>query len=134
MGALKKIHGIHRLESGEQAFWELGVESSRVRSNAYNKQQEDKERRKPKEGYLDVLDLQEIVRQKNNWNHFEHVFNNPMVGERGGKKYYLDWMKQFNELRRIAAHKNQIRTYTDDDLEFIEWLRTEVSPKIPIPE
>jgi len=129
--ALKKIHGIHRLESGEQAFWELGVESSRVRSNAYNKQQEDKERRKPKEGYLDVLDLQEIVRQKNNWNHFEHVFNNPMVGERGGKKYYLDWIKQFNELRRIAAHKNQIRTYTDDDLEFIEWLRTEVSPKIP---
>ncbi|MYA47651.1 MAG: DGQHR domain-containing protein [Candidatus Dadabacteria bacterium] len=131
---LKKIHGTHRLESGEQAFWELGVESHRVRNNAYNKQQDDKERRKPKEGYLDILDLQEIVKQKNNWDHFEHVFNNPMVGERGGKKYYLDWIREFNELRKIAAHKNQVRTYTDNDLEFIEWLRTEVSPKIPIPE
>ena len=128
---LKKIHGTHRLQSGEQAFWELGVESDRVRRNAYQKQQEDKDRRKPKEGYLDVLDLQEIVRQKNNWDHFEHVFNNPMLNERKGKKYYLDWIKQFNELRRIAAHKNQIRTYTDKDLEFVEWFRTEVSPKIP---
>ncbi len=128
---LKKIHGTHRLQSGEQAFWELGVENDSVRSNAYKKQQEDKERRKPKEGYLDVLDLQEIVKQKNNWDHFEHVFNNPMVNERKGKKYYLDWIRQFNELRRIAAHKNQIRTYTDKDLEFVEWLRTEVSPKIP---
>lgn len=128
---LKKIYGTHRLQSGEQAFWELGVESDRVRSNAYKKQQEDKERRKPKEGYLDVLDLQEIVKQKDNWDHFEHVFNNPMVNERKGKKYYLDWIRQFNELRRIAAHKNQVRTYTEDDLEFVEWLRTEVSPKIP---
>ena len=107
------------------------MESDRVRNNAYKKQQEDKERRKPKEGYLDVLDLMEIVKQKNNWDHFEYVFSNPMEGERKGKKYYLDWMQKFNELRRIAAHKNQVRTYKEEDLEFVEWLRTEVSPKIP---
>ena len=128
---LKQVYGTHRLQSGEQAFWEIGVENDRVRRNAYNKQQEDKERRKTKEGYLDVLDLIEIVKQKNNWDHFEHVFSNPMAGERKGKKYYLDWMQKFNELRRIAAHKNQVRTYKEEDLEFVEWLRTEVSPKIP---
>ena len=63
--------------------------------------------------------------------HFEHVFKNPMPGEKAGQKYYLSWIQSFNELRNIAAHKNQLKTYSDDDLNFVEWLRTEVSPKVP---
>jgi hypothetical protein len=51
--------------------------------------------------------------------------------KRPGQKYYLGWIQAFNELRNIAAHKNQLKTYADDDLEFVEWLRTEVSPKVP---
>ncbi len=128
---LKKIHGTHRLASDEQAFWELGVESERIRRNAFEKQQKDKARRKPKEAYLDIVDLAEIVKQSNNWDHFEHVFKNPQAQERKGQKYYLGWIHSFNELRNIAAHKNQMKTYTDEDLEFVEWLRTDVSPKLP---
>lgn len=128
---LKKVHGTHRLASDEQAFWELGVESERIRRNAFEKQQRDKKRRKPKEAYLDIVDLAEIVKQPNNWDHFEHVFKNPRPDERKGQKYYLSWINAFNELRNIAAHKNQMKTYTDDDLEFVEWLRTDVSPKVP---
>ncbi|MYJ74475.1 MAG: hypothetical protein F4089_04950 [Gammaproteobacteria bacterium] len=131
INTLKHVHGTFRLESDEQAFWELGVESERIRRNAFDAQQRDKKRRKPKEAYLNIVDLVEIVRQKNNWVHFEHVFRNPRPGERGGQKYYLDWMHAFNELRNIAAHKNQLKTYTEDDLEFVEWLRVEVSPKVP---
>ena len=128
---LKEVHGTHRLSSDEQAFWEVGVESERIRRNAYEAQLKDKKRRKPKEAYLNIVDLSEIVKQKNNWDHFEHVFNNPRVNERTGHKYYLGWIQQFNELRNIAAHKNQLKTYTDEDLEFVEWLRAEVSPKVP---
>ncbi|MFZ5775199.1 MAG: DGQHR domain-containing protein [Thermodesulfobacteriota bacterium] len=128
---LKKVHGTYRLPSDEQAFWEIGVESERIRTNAFQAQQKDKTRRKPKEAYLNIVDLAEIVKQQNNWNHFEYVFNNPYSGERTGKKYYLEWIHIFNELRNIAAHKNQLKTYTDEDLEFVEWLRTEVSPKVP---
>ena len=129
---LKKVHGTHRLASGDPAYWEEGVENNRVRKNAYEKQQADNaERRKPKEAYLDVLDLREIVKQQNNWPHFEHIFKNPMPGDRKGQKYYLDWMQRFNDVRRIAAHKNQLKTYTDSDLEFVEWLRTDVCPKVP---
>ena len=128
---LKKVHGTHRLESDEQAFWEIGVNSERIRRNSYDAQQKDKTRRKPKEAYLNIVDLAEIVKQQNNWDHFEHVFNNPIPGERGGKKYYLGWIQDFNELRNIAAHKNQLKTYSENDLEFVEWLRTEVSPKVP---
>jgi len=128
---LKKVHGTHRLASDEQAFWEIGVESERIRRNAFEAQQRDKARRKPKEAYLNIVDLAEIVKQSNNWPHFEHVFKNPMPGEKAGQKYYLAWIQSFNELRNIAAHKNQLKTYSDADLDFVEWLRTEVSPKVP---
>lgn len=128
---LKKVHGTHRLASDEQAFWEIGVESERIRKNAFEAQQRDKTRRKPKEAYLNIVDLAEIVKQPNNWDHFEHVFKNARPDERGGQKYYLNWVQTFNELRNIAAHKNQLKTYTDEDLEFVEWLRTEVYPKVP---
>jgi len=127
---LKKVHGTLRLESGEQAFWEIGVESERIQKNAFKKQREDKTRRKPKEAYLDILDLADIVKQPNNWPHFEHVFKNPKPGEKKGQKYYVTWVYDFNELRNIAAHKNQLKTYTDDDLELIDWLRAEVEPKV----
>ena len=128
---LKQVHGTHRLPSDEQAFWEIGVESERIRRNAFEAQQKDKKRRKSKEAYLNILDLAEIVKQPNNWDHFAHVFKNPRPGERAGQKYYLGWIQTFNELRNIAAHKNQLKTYTDEDLEFVEWLRAEVDPKVP---
>ena len=132
INTLKQVHGTHRLASDELAYWEIGVESGRIRNNAFVKQQkEDRGRRKPKEAYLDIVDLSEIVKQANNWSHFEHVFKNPRPDERSGQKYYLGWIQTFNELRNIAAHKNQLKTYNDEDLEFVEWLRTEVSPKIP---
>ena len=131
INTLKEVHGKHRLASDEPAYWEIGVESERIRKNAFDKQQKDKKRRKPKEAYLDIVDLVAIVKQKNNWDHFEHVFKNPRPDERRGQKYYLGWVNTFNELRNIAAHKNQLRSYEDEDLEFVEWLRTEVSPKVP---
>ena len=128
---LKKVHGTHRLASGEEAFWEIGVESERIRRNAFEAQLKDKKRRKPKEAYLNIVDLAEIVKQQNNWDHFEHVFKNPRPGERAGQKYYLGWIQPFNELRNIAAHKNKLKTYTEEDLAFVEWLRTDVDPKVP---
>ncbi len=130
---LKKVHGTERLDSGEQRFWEVGVESPGVRNKAYEKQQKDKdERRKQKEAYLDIVDLEKIVKQKNNWEHFEDVFNNPRPSDpRKGRKYFLNWIGDYNDLRNIAAHKNQSRTYREEDLEFVEWLRTVVSPKFP---
>lgn len=130
---LKAVHGTRLLPSGDPAFWEVGVESRRVKDNAYKKQQEDsQERRKPREAYLDIVDLEDIVKQKNNWAHFESVFNLPMRDEKAGKKYYLSWINRYNELRRVAAHKNNLRTYTEEDLEFLDWLRVELFPKLQL--
>jgi len=129
---LKSRYGERRMESGEPAYWELGVTSRRVLENAYKKQLADsKDRRKPKEAYLDVIDLKDIVEDQNNWLFFEPLFNVALPEERkGSKKYHTAWIAKFSEIRNIAAHKNAMRTYTDQDLEFVDWLRTEVAPKI----
>jgi len=128
---LKAIHGTQRLPSGEQAFWEIGIQSLPVRKKAFEKQQQDdEERRRPKEGYLDIVDLEIIVKQKENWPTFEYVFNNPREGDKKNSHYYLGWLAVFNKLRNIAAHKNVVRSYTDEDLEFIDWLNSEVAPKV----
>ncbi len=69
------------------------------------------------------------MKQTNNWPYFEQVFNFPLEGEKG-KRYYLAWIYKFNELRKIAAHPSNMRTFTDDDLEFLDLLRSELMPKI----
>ena len=123
---LKAVHGTHTLSSGEQAFWELGIKGQGAKDNAYKKQQGDPPgERLPKEAYLDILDLKDIIQQPDNWPHFEAVFNNATPGEKKGKKYYTSWIAQFNELRRIPAHKSALRTYSEDDFDFLEWLRSE---------
>lgn len=101
-----------------------------VKDNAYRKQQEDSsERRKRKEAYLDVVDLKEIIEGGENWSHFENAFNRPLPDEKKGKKYST-WIVRYNDLRKIAAHKNSMRTYSEDDLAFLEWLRTEIYSKL----
>lgn len=129
---LKSRYGEARTDSGEPAYWEYGVTSRRVLENSYKKQLADSaDRRKPKEAYLDIIDLKDIIEAKENWLFFESSFSIALPNEKqGSKKYHTGWIAKFSEIRNIAAHKNALRTYTDDDLEFIDWLRSEASPKI----
>lgn len=129
---LKSRYGERRTDSGEPAYWELGVTNRRVLENAYKKQLADStSRRKPKEAYLDIIDLKEIVEASDNWLFFEPTFNIALPGEKqGSKKYHTSWIAKFSEIRNIAAHKNSLRTYTDEDLEFVDWLRSEVAPRV----
>lgn len=124
---LKKIHGTHHMSSGDPAYWELGIESRRAKDNAYKKQQEDPPgpKRLPREAYLDILDIKDIIQQDNNWIHFENVFSIPIEGEKKGKKYYTSWLAQFNELRRIPAHKSSLRTYSEEDFAFLDYIKSE---------
>lgn len=129
---LKDVHGTHTMATGEPAYFEEGVQSPSVRESCFkNQQSDDPKRRREKIAYLNLLNIRDIVKQKNNWDHFDFVFNNPRPGDQKGKKHYLDWMQQFNDLRKIGAHKNQARTYKEEDIEFVDWLRADVEPKVP---
>lgn len=131
IAVLKKIHGTRRMPSGDQAYWDLGIESRSSKEKAYKKQQEDPpQKRLPKEAYLDITDIKSIIQQSNNWNHFEPVFNIPVEGEKKGKKYYTTWLIDFNELRRIPAHKSALRVYSDENFEFLDFIRSEFYPKL----
>ncbi len=57
--------------------------------------------------------------------HFSPVFDIPLLGEKKGKKYYTSWLVKFNELRRIPAHKSALRTYAEEDYDFLEYLKSE---------
>jgi DGQHR domain-containing protein len=120
---LKKIHGVHELPSGEKAYWDLGIENLDIKQSAYKKQQMvAADKRSPKEAYLDLIDFDKILKQPSNWPQFEPIFNIPMAGEKN-KKYYLNWLEKLNEIRRVNAHKNQYRTYSDEDHDFIAWIK-----------
>ncbi len=126
INVLKAVHGTKEMKSGEKAYWELGIESPKAREDAYKAQQGDPvDKRLPKEAYLHLLDLMKIVRQRNNWPHFERVFNIQMPSEKG-KAYYLTWMERLNELRRIPAHSSSIRVYEEEDHQFVGWLKDEL--------
>ena len=47
-----------------------------------------------------------------------------------GKVYYLDWMEEFNELRRVPAHSSSMRIYDEDQYSFLGWLNTELAPRL----
>jgi hypothetical protein len=122
---LKSHYGTQETSSGDKAYWELGIENPKIKESAYSRQLQDKDTNKgAKENYLQILDLKAIVRQRTNWSLFEKVFNIPLEGEKG-KTYYLDWMDQFNELRRIPAHPSSTRGYSTADLEFLKFLKAE---------
>jgi DNA sulfur modification protein DndB len=123
---LKNVHGTQELPSGEKAYWEIGIENSDIKQKAYQKQQsEPYEKRAPREAYIDFIDSIKILKQPNNWPHFESVFNIPLPGEKG-KKYYLDWMDKINELRRITAHRSPYRNFRDEDFELIASIKGEL--------
>jgi len=126
--SLKQIYGTKDLESGEKAYWELGIENSEIKQAAYKKQQQNPpEKRALKEAYLDLIDFEKIIRQKKNWERFKPIFSIPMRGVNPkSKEYHLDWLNELNEVRRIAAHKSQFRVYKNEDYDFIDWLKTEI--------
>jgi len=130
ISTIKSVHGDQILESGEPAYWDKGVQNKEVRKRAYEKQQDEPEdRRQRKEAYLDTIHLKSIIEQDNNWPHFQGTYNFPMQGEKKGKKHYTGWIGNLNELRKIAAHKNALREYKDDDVEFVSSLASNLLPK-----
>jgi hypothetical protein len=117
---LKQIHGESREKSGAPTFWEVGVGAAKVRTDAYERQQQDKpESRGPIENYLDLIDLRDIAKQKSNWPEFKKIFDIALPGQKG-QAYNLDWLVKINEIRRVAAHPTSTRFYTDADLNMIE--------------
>jgi len=125
---LKEKYGIAAGKSGESAFWDKGVESPKIKQEAYARMLSEGSKL-PKEAYVDILGLKEIVTQKSNWPFFESVLNIPMKGEAKGKAHYVGWLARFNEIRRVPGHSSGIRTYEEKDYEDLKHIRYEFYKK-----
>lgn len=125
---LKRIYGIDETPSGEKKYWEIGIADSKIKEDAYRKQQQAKpERRSPKEAYLELIDFEKIIKQKGNWEHFKPIFNIALEGKSvKGREYNIEWLNDFNEVRKITAHSSIYRQLVDDDFRFIVWLKREL--------
>ncbi|MBI4293125.1 MAG: DGQHR domain-containing protein [Betaproteobacteria bacterium] len=121
---LKDQYGITSGRSGQPAFWDKGIESPKIKQEAYSRMLAEGSKLPP-EAYVDILGIKEIVTQKTNWPHFEQVFNIPMKGEAKGKHHYIAWLTRFNEIRRVPAHSSGIRTYEEKDYEDLRQLQFE---------
>jgi DNA sulfur modification protein DndB len=121
---LKDQYGIAAGRSGQPAFWEKGIDSPKLKQDAYARMLQEGSKL-PQEAYVDVLGIKEIVTQKNNWPHFENVMNIPMKGEPRGKHHYVGWLARFNEIRRVPAHSSGIRTYDEKDYEDFKHIKFE---------
>ena len=126
---LKKAHGSHELKSGQKAYWEVGVENQKAKKDAYERQLQDTRETQPIEAYLNLLEIRDVIRQKNNWPHMQEFFNIPLQNEKG-KTYYLEWLAKLNELRKIPAHPSGGRTYTEDDYTFLKFVKDEFYKRI----
>lgn len=122
--ALKGHYGTAAGNSGQAAYWDKGVESPKVKQEAYSRMVNDGSKH-PMEAYVDVLGIKDIVTQKTNWPLFETVFNIPMKNEAKGKAHYVGWLARFNEIRRIPAHSSGVRTYEEADYEFMKHIKFE---------
>lgn len=126
--SLKRLYGTDETPSGEKKYWELGITDSTIKESAYKKQQQAKaEKRAPREAYLDIVDFEKIIKQKGNWETLKPVFSIPLRGvSLKSKEYHLDWVKEFNDIRNVAAHSSIYRQLTDDDYDFLSWLKAEL--------
>jgi len=128
---LKDIHGDERIQSGDKAYWAYGIKSPSAKTKAVQKQLADPANKQlAPEAYLEILDLRDIIKQDNNWHVFEPIFNIMLNDERKGKKYYLKWLSDFNELRRIPAHKSSLRTYNEENYMLLDQIKTEVPKRM----
>jgi DNA sulfur modification protein DndB len=125
---LKKVYGTGELPSGEKKYWELGISDSKIKEDAYKAQQQTKtEKRAPREAYLHLIDFEKIIKQKGNWEHLKPMFNIPLRGVGlKSKEYHLDWLNDFNEIRRVASHSSIYRQLSDEDLDTLDWLKGEL--------
>lgn len=126
------IFGVFRKIYGEEknAYWDKGVLDKNIKTEAYKRSLDyDVSERLPLEDYLEIIEMEKIIENKQNWVFFKDVFNIPEQGEKGLAKN-LKWMDRINELRRISAHPAKERHYKIDDFEYIDFIYNEFMARI----
>ena len=106
-----------RLKLGPD-FFEKGVPRE-IQKACQSKRIDDDDNKLPVEAYLDFIQLETIVSQKNVREDVRDVLSIALSGEKAGKHFYSGWFNEINRIRRVPAHPTG-RTYTDRDIEVLQ--------------
>jgi len=130
---VKRVH-THVIETLKQAYgpkdyWDKGIPTSEIKVDAYRKKVEDKDQDLPIETYLDVIHHKKIVENPANWDLFKESMSIRLPDDKHGQQKYLKWIERLNEVRRIAAHPSDNRTYKDEDIDFLDLINEQLADR-----
>lgn len=86
----------------------------------------------PVETYLDWIQLQKIVTQKEVREEFKGTLSIRLLDEAGGKHFYSGWFESLNRIRRVVAHPSG-RSYKDEDLQVVATIVEHLVNSLPAP-
>jgi hypothetical protein len=92
------VRGI--LQRANPSEWWTEYVPLTIRQKCAQRQEEENNRVKNKEAYVDLIDLKAIMHK--NWTLFEQHFREEK--REGGKEKCLAWLDKVNELRRLVGH------------------------------
>ena len=84
---------------------------------------------KPLETYLDVIELKKIAESSENWPNFKDTLSIPLQQEPKNLAKYVNWIEQFNEVRKIWAHPYG-RAYSDEDISLLKLIEAELRKRL----
>lgn len=108
-----------------EQWWYAGIPVE-VRKPATSRLEDDGGKR-PKEGYLDLIDYRPIITK--NWSLLGDMLGYAPGGN--GKEKRTAWLTEINEIRRIVSHASSGRSVTREQLAQLEvydqWLESQIS-------
>lgn len=116
-------------EFGDQ-FFEQGVPKDIQKACHSKRIEDDVKNQLPVEGYLDWLNLQKIIEQKDLRPKFVDALSIQMKDEKKGRHFYAGWFHKMNEIRRISAHPAG-RHYKEEDTEFLDFVVEKLKAQLP---
>lgn len=120
---LKEEHGDNYLEAG--------IADKGLRTKAFERSLETPaDSRHPLEHYLDILEYKKVIDNKANWPLVKAVFDIPLKGESRNKARNTAWIAHYNTARKEGEHSTRERTYSSNDIKFLEWLERELYEKL----
>ena len=126
------IHGhvVRKLrERYGEDFFNIGIKNKEIKKKAYEKSLDDPTGAKPLETYLDVIELKKIAESSENWPNFKDTLSIPLQQEPKNLAKYVNWIEQFNEVRKIWAHPYG-RAYSDEDISLLKLIEAELRKRL----
>jgi DGQHR domain-containing protein len=111
-------------------FFDLAVPKEIQKACQAKRIDDEADEKLPVETYLDWIQYQKIIMQKEIRDTVKDVLSIQLPDEPGGRHFYSAWFDSINVIRRIVAHPSG-RSYKDTDLEIVSLVVEHLANTLP---